>query len=146
MSPVVHQAPWIKELRTILRLAGPLIASQMAHMLMVFTDTVMMGHLGPDALAGGGLGAASYNLISFFCVGVIAAVGTLVAIRHGAGDNVGATRLTQNGLWLAWGLASVAALILWNLEPILLQFGQKKPTCTWPLSFCSPCPSPCPAS
>jgi MATE family multidrug resistance protein len=126
MSSVAIQAPWIKELRTILRLAGPLIASQMAHMLMVFTDTVMMGHLGPDALAGGGLGAASYNLISFFCVGVIAAVGTLVAIRHGAGDNVGATRLTQNGLWLAWGLASVAALILWNLEPILLQFGQKE--------------------
>ncbi|MGV8916754.1 MAG: NorM family multidrug efflux MATE transporter [Pseudomonas sp.] len=126
MQPVATQAPWIKELRTILRLAGPLIASQMAHMLMVFTDTVMMGHLGPDALAGGGLGAASYNLISFFCVGVIASVGTLVAIRHGAGDIVGATRLTQNGLWLAWGMALVAALVLWNLEPILLKLGQKE--------------------
>jgi MATE family multidrug resistance protein len=126
MQPVATQAPWIKELRTILRLAGPLIASQMAHMLMVFTDTVMMGHLGPDALAGGGLGAASYSLISFFCVGVIAAVGTLVSIRHGAGDNVGATRLTQAGLWLAWGMALIAALVLWNLEPILLRLGQNE--------------------
>ena len=126
MRAATTQHPWISELRIILRLAGPLIASQMAHMLMVFTDTVMMGHLGPDALAGGGLGAASYNLISFFCVGVIAAVGTLVSIRHGAGDNVGATRLTQAGLWLAWGMALIAALVLWNLEPILLRLGQNE--------------------
>ena len=118
------QQPALKELWIILRLAGPLIASQMAHMLMVFTDTVMMGKIGPEALAGGGLGAATYNFISFFCVGVMAAVGTLVSIRHGAGDTEGAARLTQAGLWLAWGMALVAALILWNLEPILLQFGQ----------------------
>ena len=118
------QQPALKELWIILRLAGPLIASQMAHMLMVFTDTVMMGKIGPEALAGGGLGAATYNFISFFCVGVMAAVGTLVSIRHGAGDTEGAARLTQAGLWLASGMALVAALILWNLEPILLQFGQ----------------------
>lgn len=119
----MHQHAF-KELWIILRLAGPLIASQMAHMLMVFTDTVMMGQLGPEALAGGGLGAASYNFISFFCVGVMAAVGTLVAIRHGANDAAGATKLAQAGLWLAWGMALIAALILWNLEPILLKFGQ----------------------
>jgi MATE family multidrug resistance protein len=118
------QQPAIKELWFILRLAGPLMASQMAHMLMVFTDTVMMGHIGPDALAGGGLGAATYNFITFFCVGVMAAVGTLVSIRHGAGDTKGATSLTQAGIWLAWGMALVAMLILWNLEPILLHFGQ----------------------
>lgn len=118
------QQPAVKELWIILRLAGPLIASQMAHMLMVFTDTVMMGQIGPEALAGGGLGAATYNFISFFCVGVMAAVGTLVAIRHGAGDNKGATQLVQAGIWLAWGMALVAMVLLWNLEPILLRLGQ----------------------
>jgi MATE family multidrug resistance protein len=118
------QQPALKELWIILRLAGPLIASQVAHMLMVFTDTVMMGQLGPEALAGGGLGAASYNFITFFCVGVMAAVGTLVAIRHGANDSKGAAQLVQAGIWLAWGMALIAMLLLWNLEPILLQFGQ----------------------
>ncbi len=122
-AKTMHQHAF-KELWIILRLAGPLIASQMAHMLMVFTDTVMMGKLGPESLAGGGLGAASYNFVSFFCVGVMAAVGTLAAIRKGANDHAGVTRLTQAGLWLAWGMALIAALILWNLEPILLQFGQ----------------------
>lgn len=112
------------ELWAILRLAGPLIAAQLAHVLMVFTDTLMMGRLGPADLAGGGLGAASYSFVSIFCVGVIAAVGNLVAIRHGAGDAAGAARLTQAGLWLGWALALGAGVLLWNLGPTLLLFGQ----------------------
>lgn len=112
------------ELRALLRLAGPLIASQLAHMLMVLTDTLMMARLSPQALAGGGLGAASYSFVSIFCIGVMAAVGTLVSIRHGAADIKGAARLTQAGLWLAWMLALAAALLLWNLSPLLLLFGQ----------------------
>ncbi|PTQ68835.1 NorM family multidrug efflux MATE transporter [Pseudomonas sp. GV071] len=112
------------ELKAILRLAGPLIAAQLAHVMMVFTDTVMMGLLGPAALAGGGLGAASYSFVSIFCVGVIAAVGNLVAIRHGSNDHHGVLQITQNGLWLGWALALAAGLLLWNLGPILLLFGQ----------------------
>ncbi|KJK16355.1 NorM family multidrug efflux MATE transporter [Pseudomonas sp. 2(2015)] len=118
------QAAPTQELKALLRLAGPLIASQLAHMLMVLTDTLMMARISPQALAGGGLGAASYSFVSIFCLGVIAAVGTLVAIRKGAGDIAGATRLTQAGLWLAWVMALVAALALWNLEPVLLLLGQ----------------------
>ena len=118
------QHPARTELWAILRLSGPLIASQLAHMLMVLTDTLMMARLSPEALAGGGLGAASYSFVSIFCIGVIAAVGTLVAIRHGAGDIDGATRLTQAGLWLAWLMALAGGLLLWNLKPVLLMFGQ----------------------
>lgn len=113
------------ELLAILRLAGPLIAAQLANVLMVFTDTVMMGLLGQAELAAGGLGAASYSFVSIFCVGVIAAVGNLVAIRHGAGDVAGAARLTQAGMWLGWGLALAAGLLLWNLAPLLRVFGQE---------------------
>ena len=68
------QHPARTELWAILRLSGPLIASQLAHMLMVLTDTLMMARLSPEALAGGGLGAASYSFVAIFCIGVIAAV------------------------------------------------------------------------
>lgn len=57
------------ELWAILRLAGPLIASQLAHMLMVLTDTLMMARISPEALAGGGLGAATYSLCRFSALG-----------------------------------------------------------------------------
>ena len=119
----MHVAP-ATELKALLRLAGPLVASQLAHMLMLLTDTLMMARISPQALAGGGLGAASYSFVSIFCLGVIAAVGTLVAIRKGAGDTGGATRLAQAGLWLAWGLALMAGLALWNIQPVLLRLGQ----------------------
>ena len=42
---------------------GPLIAAQLAYVAMVFTDTVMMGKLGP-ALAAGGLGVVSFAIVS----------------------------------------------------------------------------------
>jgi len=112
------------ELSALLRLAGPLIASQLAHMLMILTDTLMMARLSPEALAGGGLGAATYSFISIFCIGVIAAVGTLVSIRNGGNDREGVIRLTQAGLWLAWLMGMAAALVLWNIGPVLLLLGQ----------------------
>lgn len=89
-------SPSLVELKAILRLAGPLIAAQLAYVAMVFTDTVMMGKLGPDALAAGGLGAVSYAFVSTFCVGVVAAVGNLVAIRHGCDDAAGAAAATRS--------------------------------------------------
>jgi MATE family multidrug resistance protein len=115
-----------QELYALLRLAGPLIAAQLAHVLMVFTDTVMMGLLGPAQLAAGALGAASYNLVSIFCVGVMAAVGNLVAIRHGASDAQGVRRMTQAGIWIAAILALVAGLLLWQLTPLLRLAGQQE--------------------
>ena len=48
------QAAPVTELKALLRLAGPLIASQLAHMLMLLTDTLMMAKISPEALAGGG--------------------------------------------------------------------------------------------
>lgn len=42
----MHVAP-TTELKALLRLAGPLIASQLAHMLMVLTDTLMMARISP---------------------------------------------------------------------------------------------------
>ena len=116
------QHPARIELRAILRLAGPLIASQLAHMLMVLTDTLMMAKISPEALAGGGLGAATYSFVSIFCIGVIAAVGTLVSIRQGAGDIPGAARLTQAGLWLAWLMALVAG----DLDALATRFTLKE--------------------
>lgn len=126
------------ELRALLRLAGPLISAQLAHALMIFTDTLMMAMLGPEALAGGALGATCYFIFSIFCTGVIAAVGSLVAIRHGASDPVGVTRLIQNGLWLALLLGIVSALCLNGLGPLLPCLGQEPGAASQAMAFLHP--------
>jgi MATE family multidrug resistance protein len=102
---------------------------------MVFTDTVMMGLLGPAQLAAGALGAASYNLVSIFCVGVMAAVGNLVAIRHGAGDAQGVRRMAQAGIWIAVMLALLAGILLWQLTPLLHLAGQQPANILGAMSF-----------
>lgn len=127
--------PLRHEFFALLRLAGPLIAAQLAHVLMVFTDTVMMGWLGPAHLAAGALGAASYNLVAIFCVGVMAAVGNLVAIRHGAGDAQGVQQMTQAGLCIALILALIAALLLWQLTPWLRLAGQQEVNIVGAMTF-----------
>lgn len=126
------------ELRALLRLAGPLISAQLAHALMIFTDTLMMAMLGPEALAGGALGATCYFIFSIFCTGVIAAVGSLVAIRHGASDPAGVTRLIQNGLWLALLLGIVSALCLNGLGPLLPYLGQEPGAASQAMAFLHP--------
>nr|VVH82137.1 Multidrug resistance protein MdtK [Pseudomonas aeruginosa] len=128
-------SPSLVELKAILRLAGPLIAAQLAYVAMVFTDTVMMGKLGPDALAAGGLGAVSYAFVSTFCVGVVAAVGNLVAIRHGCDDAAGAAAAARSGLWVGAALALAAGLLLWNLRPLLTVFGQAPQTVDGAMQF-----------
>ena len=126
------------ELGALLRLAGPLISAQLAHALMIFTDTLMMAMLGPQQLAGGALGATCYFIFSIFCTGVIAAVGSLVAIRHGAGASGGVTRLIQNGLWLAMLLGIVSAVCLNGLGPLLPHLGQDPGAASQAMEFLRP--------
>ena len=112
------------ELLALLRLALPLIGAQLAYVAMVFTDTLMMGRLGPAALAGGGLGAAVYSFVSVICVGVITAVANLAALRRGAGDTEGVAAVTAAGIWIAAVLALLAGTLLWHSEPLLALAGQ----------------------
>jgi len=131
-SPLGH------ELGALLRLAGPLISAQLAHALMIFTDTLMMAMLGPGQLAGGALGATCYFIFSIFCTGVIAAVGSMIAIRHGAGDPEGVTRLLRNGLWLAMLLGVISALCLNGLGPLLPHLGQDPAAASEAMHFLRP--------
>jgi MATE family multidrug resistance protein len=84
--------------------------------------------------------------VSIFCIGVIAAVGTLVAIRQGAGD-IDRRHPPDPGRAVA-GLAdgAGAGLLLWNLKPVLLLFGQTETNVHSAGQFLTPCPSPCPAT
>jgi len=45
------------------RLAAPLAISQLSQMAMGVTDTILLGALGPDSLAAGGLGANLFFVV-----------------------------------------------------------------------------------
>ena len=64
-----------RELRATLHLAGPVVAAQLAHISMGFVDTVMVGRLGPEALAGVALGNTVFFFFAIMGMGMVRAGG-----------------------------------------------------------------------
>jgi MATE family multidrug resistance protein len=117
-------AIFYRELRETLWLAGPVVAAQLAQISMGFVDTVMVGRLGQEALAGVALGNTTFFFGLIVCLGVIQAVGPMVAQAHGAGEREPVERSVRQGLWLGVVLAVPTVLILWNIAPVLHMAGQ----------------------
>ncbi|PSN19807.1 MATE family efflux transporter [filamentous cyanobacterium CCP5] len=95
-----------QEFRACLGLATPLALAQLAQMATGFFDTVMMGRLGSEAIAGGGLGAITFNFLMMVAGGLLSAVSPLVAEAFGAEDGARIRRI----FWQGIGLALVVSL------------------------------------
>jgi len=67
-------------------IAAPIAAAQLGQMAMAVTDSVMLGGIGSDALAAGGLGAGLFFTCAFTLQGVISGVAVLAARARGAGE------------------------------------------------------------
>jgi multidrug resistance protein, MATE family len=107
-----------------LRLAFPLAGAQLAQMAMAVTDTVLLGSLGGDALAAGGLGANLYFTTVILFQGVLTAVGVLVAHARGAGHPERIPGIYRTGQLLAVILAVLAFALLSCAGPILRVLGE----------------------
>ena len=114
-----------RELGATLRLAGPVVAAQLAHISMSFVDTVMVGQLGPDALAGVALGHTAFFFFAIMGMGMVRAVGPMVSQAVGAEQEAAVGRSVRQGLWLALGLGLVILGLLSSLEPVLRWTGQE---------------------
>ncbi len=107
------------ELRAMIRLAVPIVAVQLGQMLMGVVDTVMVGHVSPEAIAAVALGNLYFFGAAIFGMGALMALDPIVAQAVGAGDTVAVARGVQRGLILALGLSVVATALLLPARPIL---------------------------
>ncbi len=115
---------WRGELKETLRLGLPLALTQLAQIGLETTDVMMMGHLGPEALAAGSLGLNLFLAVLLFGIGVTAATSPLIAQALGRRDPREARRAYRQGLWAATTVGLPGMAILWNAESILLALGQ----------------------
>ncbi|MBV8801378.1 MAG: MATE family efflux transporter [Gammaproteobacteria bacterium] len=114
----------MKTIRTIILIALPLMAAFLAQRGMQFIDTLMMGWIGPTALAAGALGTSIFSAIVLFCMGALSAVGILISRAKGA-DNLGdITYHMQHGCYFALLLSIPCMLIIWFMPEFLLKLGQ----------------------
>ncbi|MDX2214769.1 MAG: MATE family efflux transporter [Oculatellaceae cyanobacterium bins.114] len=112
------------EINACLILSVPLAGAQLSQAMTSFTDTVMMGLLGSQTLAAGGLGAATFGVLLIISTGIVSAVSPLVAEAYGSGQLEKVGRITAQGVWLAVFLALPITLLLWNMGALMSHFGQ----------------------
>ncbi|HEY8563968.1 MAG TPA: MATE family efflux transporter [Beijerinckiaceae bacterium] len=119
--------PWLDELRATALLAWPMILTNAAQTLFSATDVVLMGRIGPDALAAGALAANLYFGVLIFGIGLVNAVSPLVAHeighrRHSVRD---VRRTVRQGFWVALTISVPMCAVLWFGEALLLAMGQE---------------------
>lgn len=117
-----------RELPALLTIALPLTLAHLAQNAMAFVDTLMAGRLGPEALAGIAIGAASFSFISVITSATLFAVAPMVAQATGARDPETARRTVRQGLMLTLLIAPVAMALIWAAGPLLLAMGQDPDT------------------
>lgn len=114
----------LTEIKPTLRLAFPVIASLLAQVAMEFVDVMMLGRLGADALAAGGLATSIYILVYVFTMGIVLSVGVFVSRGFGANNRPLIISSVQTGLWMALLLSIFGAIIIYYTENFLLLIKQ----------------------
>ncbi len=116
--------PRSDDLKSMLRLAAPVVVVQVGLMLMGVVDTMVVGRLSAEALAAVALGNLTVLTVASFGMGLLMALDPLVAQAVGAGDSDAVRRSVQRGMVVAAMISVPSALFLLPLEwvlPILLQ-------------------------
>jgi multidrug resistance protein, MATE family len=109
----------------LLRLAGPIILSQLGAVGMGTMDTIMVGPLGPEALAATGLSAALHMAVLLVCTGMLLGMGPLVSQSFGAGNPVEGKHVFVGGAWLGLALAVPVVVVNFVGEWLALLLGQE---------------------
>ncbi|MGO4326954.1 MATE family efflux transporter [Cupriavidus sp. 2TAF22] len=72
--------------RDMIMLSAPIAGIQFAQIVLTSTDLMMMGLIGMEALAAGGLATLLYNQFRTMCVGMVTGLGNLIAASIGRAE------------------------------------------------------------
>lgn len=126
-----HHA-YLAEARELLRLAVPLAATQLAQMIILATDTIMLGHYSKQALAAAALGNTVYFLVWLFGGGLPMAVSPVIAHVEGRHSTKRRTRNRRDvriavrmGFWsVAMSCLPLLSILIFT-RSTLLALGQE---------------------
>ena len=119
---------YFTEFRQLARLSVPLVLAQLAQHATSLVDTIMVGKIGLDALAGIAIGSLVFMFVSIVATGFVLGCGTVVAQAVGANDQATCGRAVRQGFWLSVFLFVPAFVLFWNIYPILLWLDQPPET------------------
>lgn len=110
---------FMHEIMATITLALPVVVGEIGWMAMGVADTVLVSHLGPQAIGAAGIGSSVYLTFAVFGMGLFLGLDTLVSQAHGAGKHDESRQWLRTGLLLAIaltpGLTALFALILQSI-------------------------------
>src|SRR5689334_4833502 len=96
------QSHLAQEFVETLRLAVPMMLTQLGQIAMITSDLALIGRLGEDSVAAAALAHTVYFVSFTFGLGLMAAVSPLAAQAFGSGDVGRMRRSLRVGLWTAF--------------------------------------------
>jgi len=117
--------PMAAHFKASIVLGIPLIGAQLAQMSINVVDTIMLGWLGIEELAGGTLAFQLFFVLMIIGMGIAAALMPIISGAVGRGDERDVRRAARMGLWAMLMMAILFMIPLWFTEQILLALGQQ---------------------
>jgi multidrug resistance protein, MATE family len=116
------------ELAETLKLAVPIVLTQLGQIAMMTTDLALIGRLGDEAVAAAALASTVFWMSFTFGMGLVSAVAPLAAQAFGARDPRMVRRALRVGLWAALLISLPIMVFPLRGEQILLALGQAPAT------------------
>jgi len=116
-----------EQYRANLRLALPVVLSQVGQILVQFADNAMVGRYGggdPLPLAAVAFGGTAFFILFIASMGLTLGLTPLVGERFAQGDRRGAAQYFKNGLVFYTALGLLIAALQWAVVPLLYRMGQ----------------------
>ncbi len=110
-----------------LKLALPVVLTQLGQIMVQFADNVMVGNYGgddPTPLAAASFGGAVFFILFIAGIGVTLGLTPLIGELYAKGDKVRAAGLLQNGILLYTCLGILMMLIQLSIIPFIYHLGQ----------------------
>lgn len=110
---------YTKEFKTNLQLAYPIMLGQLGHVMVGLIDNVMVGQLGPSALAAVSLGNALVFIAMSLGIGFSFAITPLIAEADGSGNTERGKQFFHHGVIMCFLNGILLFLLLLLAKPIL---------------------------
>jgi MATE family multidrug resistance protein len=120
---VIQPALIRAELPPMLRMAIPVVLAELGWMAMGVIDTIMVGPLGPEAIAAAGVGTSLHMAFAIFGMGLLLGLDTLVSQAFGARQITECHRWLVHGVTLALLLTPPLMLVCWGVYAAIPALG-----------------------
>lgn len=114
---------FIPHIKPSFQLAYPVMLSQLGHVMMGVTDSIMVGHVGAESLAAASLANVVFNVLLLFGIGVSYAMTPIIASAQGEHNDKNITETLKHGLLINFtnsiilvGIVIIAKNLLYHID------------------------------